>query len=313
MPDLKPLLKIFSGLMLLGLILAACGEVSPTPAASPNATNTTTAVTTLAAQSQGTGQPQGVAPTSAVPGATATIQATTGVADATTAATLNQNEAQIRDKALAALKKFSADVKSYNFKMTQSAEIKSGGATSTIDASGTGSYAAPNLYQKISLNTGDQNQNIEYYLTSGAGYQKVDNLAVWRKLDPALPVSANPPANLPGDAAGFQTASAGQGQTQLRYTVPALSLFTQKDVSGPEIVGLLTATNLYQPYLNGAAKTGQAEIKLLVNDANGFVVRREVSFTLDGPGGTLTYKAVYDYSDFNGAGITITPPPNLPK
>jgi hypothetical protein len=118
---------------------------------------------------------------------------------------------------------------------------------------------------------------------------------------------------LPTGAAGFQVSAAGQGQTQLRYTFPATQLFSQKDVGGPEILGLLSATELYRPFIANPDRSAQVEVKLGVNDANGLLVRREIGFTLTGVGSTLTYKATYDYSDLNTAVSSITPPPDLPK
>jgi hypothetical protein len=316
MPKLLKFIEILSGLFLILLSFSACADNTPSPApTNPSPTGSTATTST-----------PGSAVTTAAPvtGAVSTIVATaTSIAAANTtpggavAAPPNvvATDALARNRVETALKNLAGNPTGYSFKVTQSAQLKNGGAVSTVEGSGEGSYSAPNFYQKLDLNvSGQSQQSVENFLTNGTAYQKLANLDVWRKLDPALPVSANPPATMPNSAGGFQINTTNQGLTELRYIVPAALLFSQKDISGPETLGILSATEIYRAFLINPDPNAQAEIKLsgMESKGNQFLQHREVSFTLNGPGGTLTYKASYDYS-YPTSPPSITPPANLPK
>ena len=286
MPNLPKLLKFYLILVLTTPLLVGCAESSPTSALP-------------------TGYSPSVVSSSPSPSFTALPP--------TAPPTLSQSEAATRDKVQTALTKVASTTRNYTFKVNQSAEIKNGGATTTIEAKGSGSYATPNFYQKLDLTSGDQSQSLEYYLTGTSGYQRLNALAVWRKLGPEFSVSTTLTSTLPLGAVGFQVSSIGQGQTQLRYIFPTAQLFSQKEVNGPEILGILSATGIYQPFIASPDRSAQTEVKLVINDANGVIVRREISFTVNGPQNSLAYRAIYDYSDLNTANSNITPPPDLPK
>ncbi len=298
MSDLSKLLKFF--LLLLVGLLSACTENTPT-------TNNSQPSSVTAQPSVSVSNIQ-VSPTTPLSSPTTNNQQPTTLPAPTT----DNRQPTTSNQILAALKNFNDNTKSYSFTVKQSAQIKNGAATTRIEANGNGKFATASLYQKLTLNLEGQTQTLENYLNGPNVYQKLAALAIWRKLD--LPASTNLPATLPNNAGNFQVqTNSGAGQTQLSYTFPVATLFAQKVTNGPELLGVLSATEIFRPFLANPDPNAQAEVKLLVNDSANQIIRREINFTLTNAGSTLTYAATYDFSAFNAANVTLTPPPGLPK
>jgi len=308
---------------LVGLNLVACGEATAVPTSRPatvaTALTPVPSISALVATTVATIAPATVTVSTSpsaqvVPTVTRLVVTPISSSIAATTPTQAQAKPATKDEIQAVLKNFADNAKNYNFKLTQTATIKSGTSITKVEANGTGRYFAPNLYQKLDLNFGGQIQSIEYYLNNITGYQRSNALALWRKLASTLPTSANLPTTLPNEAGGFQSSVVGQAQTQLRYTFPAALLFSQKDLAGPELLGLLSSANLYQPFLSSPDRQAQAEVKLLLNSPASLLIGREISFSLTGPTSNLSYRAVYQFSEVNSSSVAgLTPPPNLPR
>ncbi len=302
-------LKIYPVLLGFSFLLGACNDTPPSPT-SPPANSPAGVVTNLASPPTvplvtSTTNPASPPTPTALPPITANSTVAASPLPSVS------KESNVQNQILGVIKSFS-EVKSYSFKLSQIVELKSGEAVTNLEGSGTGTYQAPNFYQKLVLNNGGQDQELEYFVNGPSGFQRVKSLALWRKIGPTPPVWTAFPPTLPTGAAGFQNQAQGTGQTQLRYTFPASQLITSKEAAGPEFLGVLSATNILKPFLGQIDPASQVEVKLLVNDSSGALLRREVSFSFSSGENRLKYSSAYDYSDLNSAAITLTPPPDLP-
>jgi hypothetical protein len=278
--------------------LAACGESQSATVTSVSLTSPTVATTALAASPAAVTSPTStniIAPT-VTPSPTATFSPLAAV-----------DRAQIQ-KALRQL----ADTQSFRYQLQQMGELKSGASGTQFEASGEGQWQRPAFHQLITLKLNGQSQQIEHYGRDGQLFQRVVELVVWRKQEPAIAGPFPDPARL-DQASNLQPPAKEtlgiQSTTRLVWQEPAFRFLPS--TGQPEGLGALSATNLHQAF--AADKTSLAQIVLWVRDSDGQPIRYQLITTLTAGSDTLRYTATYDYTSFNDTSIKVDPPSDLLK
>lgn len=286
-------------LIIMATILAACGEevqlgASPVPATSAASTGssimppTTGSSTVPASPSQlASGQPViAASPTPVLPTASSGSSA----------------------NVLAAVRNFSQN-SSFNYQLRQQGDLTSGPSRIQFEAQGAGAWQQGVWRQSLATKLGGQTSTVEHFGRAGELFERVAELVVWRKLPQAISGPFPNPAKL--GQANFQAAGTetldGQVAQRFNQTIPAASLV---QAGQPEILGALTASELYRPFAADSAATAQVSF-WLVGDTQ--LVRYRVETTLKSGDSSLHYIATYNYRDFNATSIVVKVPDDLPR
>lgn len=291
---------------LLVLLLTACQDQpgpTATPPVSPAQNSPGPAVTSPVAVSSGS------AVITATPAQSAAAPAGPGAAPVTptplTATQANDVLNQIRP----ATQKMAVEAKSFRYKLQQTGELNSGGSLSRFDADGSGEFQRPAFHQLLTLKVSGQTQQIELYGRENQLFQRVVSLVAWRKLQPAV---AGPFPGL-NQAQNFKAAGKESldslPTTKYSWNFPASLLLPNS--GQPEGLGALSATGIYQAFLGD--KTSQAQAVIWVNDATGYIARYQVITNFITANSNLSYRATYDYAEFDSANLKVETPGDLPQ
>ena len=175
-------LRSLGGLILAMLLLVACDSSTPGVTETSAQTKLTLTSTSAAPNVAVTNQPILITPTQTLtlPALPTTAPTANGIT--TTVATIVTAEANpLADPA----RKFNA-AQSYSFEVSQTASLQAGASISELSAQGSGLFVAGNFSQTVVLKAGGASQPVEIFVQGDKGYQKLSNLAVWRKLNNQL-------------------------------------------------------------------------------------------------------------------------------
>jgi hypothetical protein len=297
---MKTLRIIFIFLICAGLLIA-CGEeaaVTPNAQATISAAVTTAAATTTSANATTTAQ------NPALPTLTPTVAQP--VATATPAATATPGTPG--EKLQAALQNASRAT-SFSYTITQTGELKSGGSVTAFNGAGEGSFAGGQFRQSVTVGLSGTSSKVEHYGRSSELFERVTEQVVWRKAEKALS-NPLPPVARVGASANVTEASetiSGTNATKYSWTLPTAELLQSGQ---PEILGVLTASNLYRAF--AADKSGTTNATMWFS-ANGQLLRYQTELNATVGINTFKYTVTYNYADFNGANVRVETPPDLPR
>ncbi len=221
------------------------------------------------------------------------------------------NAAALRDQALQAVRKLATATTSLRYKVLQTGELKSGGSSlDRFQASGEGELQGQAFHQLLTLQLGGQQSRLEYFGRDKELFGRTVELVVWRRLTP-LGAGPVPNPSLVEGATNFRDNGSenlsGQVARKLSWQIPAITLLQP---GGIENLGVWAATGLTTSFQGD--RTSQAQVTLW-RDGAGQVLRYSFVANLSSGSDSLSYTATYDYTSFNEASITVTPPPDLPK
>jgi hypothetical protein len=180
----------------------------------------------------------------------------------------------------------------------------------SLNAEGTGEYSRPNLQQKLTLTVSGQKQVVDILVLDGVAWQKLENLAVWRKVTDLPKANPNPAALLADRATAANLTNEklnGTDTRKITLTIPAAIFFDEPSLFGADRLGLLSATGILRGL---ATKDGKVEFILWVENSSGKLLQRQASLKGNA---SFSYEALYTYRDFNDSSISVAPPANFPK
>ncbi len=310
-------LRSLAGLILAGLILVACDSTTPTITITPTQANPTLIPTSAASNVTATSQPTLANPTAILTLPTLpTTASTPNELTTTVATTITAGANPVADAA----QKFN-EAKSYSFEVSQTAKLQTGTSVSELSAQGSGLFVAGNFSQTLVLKAGGASQPLEIFVQGDKGYQKLSNLAVWRKLDNHLyKFAAIEPPSILQTAINAKTVTI-QGQQQVgtvlankySYSVNGAQFVDGQGEIGPLPLGLLSAATILNGFAASDLKAVQIQETLWLDPATNLLLQRQWQLT-SGPSqpNHLLYQALYIYHDFNQPDLNIPVPTNLP-
>ena len=305
------------GLVVIGLLLVACDSTPPTVAETSTQPHPTLIVTSAAPLVTTINSPTLTKPASNLnPPALLTTATAPNEIITNIAPTIIGGANLLAEAA----QKFN-QAKSYSFEVSQTATLQAGASTSALSAQGSGLFATGNFSQTLIIKAGGTSQPVEIFIQGDKTYQKLSNLAVWRKLDDDLyKFAATEPSSVLQAAITAKTLTA-QGQEKIgtvlsskySYIITGEQFVARPGGLGPLPLGLLSATTILNGLAGSDLKASQIQETLWLDSATNLLLQRQWQLaTSPTQPNRLLYQATYLYHDFNQPNLNVPVPINLP-